>query len=776
MSHLKQALTHCLIKLLAYWWFFSQKVTTICSKLSLPSRRKKHHIIFNYKTIKRAQKKQVDRFTVQQSWWRQARRAWRSWWHHLWRKQTKIKHANQKKIALYQKRQQQFVLKKKRTRFTQWLWLVIMSVFTFTLLGGSWWTWKNILQTLPNISDLTASQQKMTTKILDRNNHLLFEIYDDENRRPIALSEVAPSMVQATIAIEDRNFYQHPGFDFKAIIRAMRANSENGSFSQGASTITQQLVKLRLLTREKTLTRKLKEIILSVLVEGNFTKDQILEMYLNEVNYGGPVYGVEQAAVTFFGKNASNLTLSESAFLAGLPQAPSRYSPFTNDPASAYARRAEVLRRMREDGYITTEEEAQANNEELVFNSSQIKIQAPHFVMYVRQLLAEMYGEDMVNTGGLTVKTTLDLELQNQVQTIVTNEVDALARLKVSNGAALVMKPKTGEILAMVGSKDYFDFENDGQVNVTVRQRQPGSSIKPVTYATALEAGIYHPASLIVDAPITYHFKGGPDYTPKNYDGSYHGQVTVRQSLANSYNIPAVKTLAEVGIDKMIDQAEAMGITTWTDRGRLGLSLTLGGGEVTMLDMAQVYSTFANGGLTIEEDPFLEILDYKGKVLYHNQCALDNKCKATRTLSDATSYQISSILSDNDARAAAFGTNSVLYIPGQEVAVKTGTTNSLRDNWTIGYTSDVVVATWVGNNNNQPMSYVASGITGASPIWQKIILTQLDENNPHHFVMPSSIQAASFCGKTEYFRANQPLPLQACKAPLKKPDDQVAQP
>ncbi|MDO5561905.1 MAG: transglycosylase domain-containing protein, partial [bacterium] len=539
--------------------------------------------------------------------------------------------------------------------------------------------------------------------------------------------------------------------------------------------ITQQLVKLRLLSREKTFIRKIKELILSVLVEGNYSKNQILEMYLNEVNYGGPVYGIEQAAVTFFGKNAKNLTLSQSAFLAGLPQAPSRYSPFADNLEASYARRDEVLRRMREDGYITPEQEAQAQAEELIFNNSAIKIEAPHFVMYVRQLLAEKYGEEMVNSGGLVVRTTLDLELQNQVQEIVTNEVNSLAKMRISNGAALVTNPKTGEILAMVGSKNYFDFQNDGQVNVTVRERQPGSSIKPLTYALAMETKGYSPASLILDAPITYHFKGGPDYSPKNYDGKFHGQVTLREALASSYNIPAVKLLDELGKDAEIDQAEAMGITTWEDRNRLGLSLTLGGGEVKMIDMAQLYGTFANLGLTVEEDPFLEILDYQGKTLYQNRCALFGQCdsKTKRTLSEATSYQISSVLSDNAARTPAFGPQSVLYIPGQEVAVKTGTTNNLRDNWTIGYITDRLVAVWVGNNDNQTMSYVASGITGASPIWQKIILTQLDEEKPHHFNVPTSIEKVNYCGKDEYFRAGA-VPAVVCKS-VKNPDNQPAE-
>lgn len=692
--------------------------------------------------------------------------------HSLTRTRTSLKKANHQRILAYQRRRRRIVLHKLHSRFSLAIWYLIALLITGGMLYSSYWSYQNIIENLPEISTLTSGKQNMTTKILDRHNHLLFEIYEDENRTPVALSAVSPDLINATLAIEDRNFYHHRGFDLKAIVRAIQANRQSGSYSQGGSTITQQLVKLRLLTREKSFIRKIKELILSILVEKHFTKEEILEMYLNQVNYGGPVYGIEQAAITFFGKNAKNLTLAESAFLAGLPQAPSRYSPFANDPESAYLRRAEVLRRMREDGYISLEQEQQAANEELVFNNSRIKIEAPHFVMYVRELLAQKYGEEMVNTGGLIVRTTLDLSLQNLVQDLVSREVDSLVRLRVSNGAAMVVRPKTGEILAMVGSRNYYDFEHDGQVNVAIRLRQPGSSIKPLTYATAMEYYGFTPATLIVDQPVTYKFRGGPDYSPKNYDGKFHGHVTLRESLASSYNIPAVKLLNEIGLDALIDQGEKMGITTWQNRSRLGLSLTLGGGEVRMTEMMQLYSTFANEGLTVNQDPFLEILDYKGRSLYRNQCALEQKCDSVskRTLSSATSYQISHILSDNQARASAFGSRSVLYIPNQQVAVKTGTTNNLRDNWTFGYTKDYVVGTWVGNNDGRPMSYVASGVTGASPLWQKIITSLLDDQNPHAFTVPDSLQKVHYCGKEEFFKTGA-VPAQVCK-PAPKTENQ----
>ncbi len=701
--------------------------------------------------------------------WREWHRSQAIFWHSLFHQKSPIKKANPKKIARYAKQNQRLILRRHSSTGTI-IRLIISFIITISLLYGVYWVYHTIFATLPPITNLTAEQPPMTTQILDRNNHLLFSIYEDENRTPIALHEVAPQLIQATLAIEDSKFYEHNGYDLQAIFRAFIANQQSGEITQGASTITQQLVKLRLLSREQTFTRKIKEIILSILVEGNFSKNQILEMYLNEVNYGGAVYGIEQAAVTFFGKNASDLTLSESAFLAGLPQAPSRYSPFAGNLEASYARRDEVLRRMREDGYITREQEVAAASEALVFQESTLTIQAPHFVMYVRELLADLYGEEIVSTGGLVVRTSLDLNLQNQVQEIVSSEVASLESLNIHNGAALVTNPQTGEILAMVGRIDYFDFANDGMVNVTTRQRQPGSSIKPLTYATALEDFGYHPASLILDAPVTYSFAGGPDYSPKNYDGSYRGLVTLRESLGSSYNIPAVKLLEQIGLDNEIDQAESMGISTWTDRSRLGLSLTLGGGEVTMLDLTQMYGTFANQGVTIPENPILEVYNYQGQPIYQNNCALTGDgCIGERALSSGTSYQISHILSDNNARTPAFGAQSVLNIPGQQVAVKTGTTNNLRDNWTIGYTTDRVIATWVGNNDNQPMSYVASGITGASPIWQEIMLTQLNPDQPHIFPVPSDIVLQDYCGQVEGFRVGQVPTTAACK-PARSPD------
>ncbi len=623
------------------------------------------------------------------------------------------------------------------------------AAFTISLIGLGTGGYFYIFADLPSALDLTKKDQAQTTRIVDRNGQLLYRIYNDENRTLVPLNRISPYLIAATISIEDRDFYHHAGFSPKGIGRALLANIEGNEIQQGGSTITQQLVKNRLLTPERTLRRKVRELALAVIVEGTYSKNEILEMYFNQVAYGGSTYGAEEAAWRYFNKPASDLTLAESALLAGLPAAPSVYSPFGSNPELAYARQEEVLRRMLEDKVVTQQQVDEARAEKLAFNKDRTDIKAPHFVMYVKSLLAQQYGEDVLTTGGLEVRTTLDLAVQNQSQKLVSDEMAQLQRLRINNGAALVTNPKTGEILAMVGSKDYFDFAHDGQVNVTDRPRQPGSSIKPLMYALALEKG-KTPASQILDTPTAFQSAGSPPYVPKNYDGKFHGSVSLRESLASSYNIPAVKTLNEVGLNNFIDFAQQLGISTWKDRSRFGLSLTLGSGEVRMVDLVQAYSAFPNGGHPVPTNPILEVKNQRGEVLYHNKCALDGiDCwQGEPVLAPLAAYQISDILSDNVARAHAFGPSSVLYIPNQQVAVKTGTTNSLRDNWTVGYTTDRLVAVWVGNNDNTPMSYVASGITGASPIWNKIMRSLLDDKKPHQFALPPGLVKVAICTRT----------------------------
>ncbi|MEK9171484.1 MAG: transglycosylase domain-containing protein, partial [Patescibacteria group bacterium] len=522
-------------------------------------------------------------------------------------------------------------------------------------------------------------------------------------------------------------------------------------------------IKNTLLSPEKTIKRKVRELILSVWVERVFSKKEILEMYFNEVSYGGTAYGVQEASQQYFGKNASSLSLAEATLLSGLPAAPTTYSPFGINPEKAKERQADVLRRMTEDKNISAETAAEVLKEEIKFSQNSTNIKAPHFVMFVRDWLASTFGEEMLNNGGLLVTTTLDLDLQEFVQQTVTNEVSNLKKLRVNNGAALVTDPKSGEILALVGSQNYFDFQHDGQVDIVFRPRQPGSSIKPIMYAAAFQKG-FTPASVILDAPISFPNPGSKPYSPVNYDGKFHGNVPIRTALASSYNIPAVKVLSTIGVNAMIDQGEMMGIKTWGDRKRFGLSLTLGGGEITMADMAEAYGSIANYGMHVPLNPILKVENSQGKLLYERNEANGQSDYPTRALPAGVAYQLTSILSDPAARAPAFGTRSVLNIPGHQVAVKTGTTNNLRDNWTFGFTTDFVVSTWVGNNDNSPMSYIASGITGASPIWSKIFQGILSRRQtPFIFPRPQDLVTVKICtltgqlscegcpGRDEYF-------------------------
>ncbi len=599
-----------------------------------------------------------------------------------------------------------------------------------------------IFKDLPQPQRLMTRDQIVSTKIYDRHGELLYKIYHNQNRTLVPLSDIPFSLVQATIAIEDAEFYHHHGLSPKGIIRAFLANLRSRKL-YGGSTITQQLVKNALLTPKRTLQRKIKEIILALWVESKFSKDEILQMYFNEVGYGGAAYGIEEAAQMYFGKSVRNLNLAESALLAGLPASPTTFSPFGAYPELAKSRQLTVLRRMKEEGFINENELTQAREQELKFAPQKTDIKAPHFVMYVKELLVDQYGLRQVEEGGLEVITSLDLGIQNQTQKTVKDEVAKLDRFDITNGAALVTNPQTGEILAMVGSQDYFDSENDGNVNVTLRPRQPGSAIKPVNYSIALENG-FTPATIIPDTPITYQIPGQPPYSPKNYDHRFHGNIPLRIALASSYNVPAVKVLSAFGVERMIKRGQEMGITTWEDPSRFGLSLTLGGGEVKMIDLAVVYGTLANLGTRVDLNPILEVKNYKGETLKQNQ-----KLKAQRVLAPNVAYLLTDILADNVARTPAFGTNSVLNIPNHpHVAVKTGTTQNMRDNWTIGYTPDYLVAVWVGNNDNTPMSYVASGITGASPIWSQIMDSLLREIPDQEFPRPGELIQVEICPTT----------------------------
>lgn len=609
-----------------------------------------------------------------------------------------------------------------------------------------------ILKDLPSPTRLSQNSVSQSTQIFDRNGEILFTIYGNKNQTFIPISEVPLKVQEATIAIEDKDFYKHGAIDIRGIVRSAISIVVYKKV-QGGSTLTQQLVKNSLLSPERTILRKVREIFLSFVTESLYSKKQILEMYLNQTPYGGTAYGIETAAQTFFGKNAKDLSLSESALLAGLPEAPTTYSPFGSHPELAKQRQELVLRAMLEEKYISKSEYDKSVKEPIKYKDLSNNIKAPHFVLYVKDLLIKKYGEKAVEEGGLKVITSLDMKIQDMVQASVSSEVDNLKYSHVTNGASVVTVPSTGEILAMVGSKDYFNTEQDGNVNVTIAQRQPGSSIKPINYATGLMKG-YTAATPFIDQKICFPSPGQAPYCPVNYDGKFHGVIQMRLALANSINIPAVKMLKLNGIQSMIDTATAMGINTFGSPDRYGLSLTLGGGEVTMLDMATAYGVFANGGYKINLHPILKVTNGNGKILEEYKPP-ESPIFGKKVIPEGIAFIISDILSDNQARSMAFGTNSPLKIGNLPVAVKTGTTNDFRDNWTIGYTPSYVVAVWVGNNDNTPMRGIVSGTTGAAPIWHDIMSNLLLEKRPEPFQRPTGVIQKAVCADTGAFSGKE---------------------
>ena len=615
-----------------------------------------------------------------------------------------------------------------------------------------------IFKDLPSLSRLKPSEIAQTTKILDRKGVLLYEIFAEQNRTLVRLTDLPKYLKEATVAIEDKDFYKHRGVNpVGGILRAIKETVLKQKL-QGGSTITQQLVKNALLTNERTIQRKIKELILATWTETVYSKDQILEMYLNQVPYGGTTWGIEAAAETYFGKKTQDLSLSEATYLAGLPAAPTAYSPYGAHPERAKNRQKDVLNRMIADGYISRQEMEIAEGEELNLKPQKTDIKAPHFVMYVKEKLAEKYGEHQVSRGGLKVTTTLDLNLQEMAQQTVASEVADLTKLKVTNGATLIVRPPTGEILAMVGSKDYFATDS-GNFNVTTASRQPGSAIKPLNYAVGLETKKVTAATTFLDNPTCFLVAGQKSYCPVNYDGKFHGPQQLRFSLGNSFNIPAVKMMALNNVETVIASASAYGISTFKDPANYGLSLTLGGGEVTMLDMARAFGVFANTGIKRELTSILKIEDHNGHTLENfgdpNLISDINSelnypssllIPGERVLSSETAFLISHILLDNNARSQMFGASSLLNIPKKAVSVKTGTTDDKRDNWTIGYTPNFLTVVWVGNNDNSPMNpYLASGISGAAPIWNTIMKKVL-ENQPDLWPkQPEGIVGAQIC-------------------------------
>lgn len=625
----------------------------------------------------------------------------------------------------------------------------LIGLVVFTIILFLWYG-----KDLPQPGKLVEAQLSNSTRIYDRNHKLLYSVYQEENRTYVKLNDIPVKLREASISIEDKDFYKNQGFSVWGYLRVVRDIILLRGLT-GGSTITQQLVKTVLLSSERTLPRKIKELMLSIQVSQKYSKDQILEMYLNDVPYGGANIGVEAAAQSYFGKEVKDLNLAESAFLAGLPQAPSIYSPYSGN--KYYIGRTEaVLKQMEEEKYITKDErdKALAEIKTKKFTRRDESIKAPHFVIYVKQLLAKQFGESAVEQGGLQVTTTLDYDIEKEAEKIVKAEIEKLKGYRVRNGSAVVMNPKTGEILAMVGSKDYFETENDGNFNTALANRQPGSSLKPIVYATAFEKG-YSPATLLMDVKTEFPTgeAANPTYTPVNYDGKYRGPMQVRFALGNSINIPAVKMLAKVSIKDVMSRAYSMGIQNWEPTSAnmkdVGLSLVLGGRETTLLDEVTAYSVFANRGVKQNPISILKVTDSKGKKLFENK-----KKNGEKILSEGVAFLISHILLDNNARSEVFGARSFLNISGKTVSVKTGTTDQKRDNWTIGFTPSYVVGVWVGNNDNSPMNpAIASGITGASPIWNKIMSVVLKDKSDEQPKKPDeviAIQVDSLTGGLPY--------------------------
>lgn len=587
------------------------------------------------------------------------------------------------------------------------------------------------------VRDLSSKENILSRKsagviLLDRNEKPFFTFYQAKQQNTVPITKITKDMQEAVISAEDRDFYNHRGFSVSGFGRAFLTNIREDEVSQGGSTITQQLVKNTLLSQDKSYLRKYQELFLAIEVDRRFSKEDILEMYLNTSYFGEGAYGVEDAAKTYFSKKASELSLAESALLTAVLPAPSALSPLTGNRDRAFERQKLILKLMEQEGFITNEERIEAESEEVAFNptSEDQNVKAPHFALMVKDELIKKYGEQRVARSGYTVKTTIDLEDQEFAETAVANQVARLSRNKVTNAATVGIDPQTGEILVLVGSHDWFNEEN-GKINMVIRPRQPGSSFKPLVYAAALEDRSITAATQLEDKPITY-----PDgYKPKNYDGKFRNEVLVRFALANSLNIPVLHVLEKIGIPEVINFAEKMGITTLKNPDDYGLSFALGAAEVPLIEMASAFGAFANEGNLIKPTTILDIKDKRGNVIFSHVPSED------QAVSHEVAFLISSILSDNAARADVFGGSLTL---SRQAAVKTGTTEDYRDALTVGYTPSLVVGVWVGNNDNSPMDSIA-GSSGAAPIWRTIMERMLAGTPVERFRQPTGVLTTQVC-------------------------------
>jgi len=592
----------------------------------------------------------------------------------------------------------------------------VFSILAFVGICTIAWAYYSLT---PAASQLAERKISQTSTIYDRTgDHVLYEMHGEENRKILNHDQIPDLARLATIATEDANFYQHIGIDPISIARALKVNIENNGILQGGSTITQQLARSAFLTKERTLKRKFLEAIFALKIERHYSKDEILDQYLNEVPYGANAYGIQTASETYFDKSAKDLTLDEAAFLAALPKAPSYYSPYNTHRSDTQARQKYILERMAELELVSHEDAQSALK---VDTFSKIKkpsqpIIAPHFVFYILEQLEEKYGKDFISTGGMRIYTTIDLEMQKLGEEVVAQGAARNISRGATNAALVAVNPKNGDILTMVGSKDFYDKSIDGQVNIATSLQQPGSSFKPFAYATAFEEG-YQPETKILDAPTNFGPDGsGRNYVPRNYDGRFHGLLTMREALAQSLNIPAIKTLYLAGIDDTIAMAHRLGITTLNERNRYGLSLVIGGGDVKLIDMASAFSVFANDGVRNPARSILKITDRNGKIIEESQP------NPTRVLNEQIARKIDSILSDNKARTPIFGPKSPLILEdGRPVAAKTGTTQEFRDAWTVGFTPQISVGVWAGNNDNRPMKGGSDGVFVAAPIWHEFM-------------------------------------------------------
>ncbi|NTW26741.1 MAG: PBP1A family penicillin-binding protein [Candidatus Moranbacteria bacterium] len=620
---------------------------------------------------------------------------------------------------------------------------------------------------LPSANSVDAKLVVQSTKIYDRTGeHLLYDVHGEEKRTVIPFDQIPDNVKYATIALEDQTFYTHHGVDPKSILRSALKDVIKGGAAQGGSTITQQFIKQTLLSNEKTITRKIKEVILAIELEQKYTKDEILNMYLNQIPYGSSAYGVEAAAQTFFGKAARDLTLAEAALLASLPNAPTYYSPFGSHTDALVGRKSSALQKMADQGYITQEQADEAKKVDILaeINPKLDNISAPHFVMYVKDYLEQKYGEQSVEQGGLKVYTTLDWDKQQAAEKAVSEGAEKNVANKASNAALVASDPRTGQILAMVGSKNYFDKSIDGQVNVAIRDRQPGSSFKPYAYLTAFTKG-YTPETLIYDVPTNFSTDGEKDYTPQNYDGKFHGPLQMKNTLPMSLNIPAVKTLYLAGLNDATALAKGLGITGLNDPSRYGLSLVLGGGEVKLIDHVNAYGALAAGGVHRDIAIIMKIEDKDGAVIEKYK---DNP--GNRVVEEKYVAMLDYIMSTNEFRAPVFGENSPFKFVDRPVAAKTGTTNEFRDGWAMGYTPSIAVGVWAGNNDNTSMKVGADGIVVAAPIWRSFMNFALGNSAIEQFPKYEKEDAGKdvLNGKSDSQKN-----LKVCKIEVKKYKDKI---